>query len=92
VLADVPTWTEHGLKVVVSNSRSVTGPRGMTEAQVAWWDQALRKLIESEEWEKEFERNFRTTEYLSSADTRKLFEEEHVRLREFLTELGLARQ
>jgi len=91
VLADVPTWREQGYDAVVSNSRSVTGPKGMTEAQVAYWDGLLRQMIESEEWKKELEANYWSSEYMGSAETRKAMERDNVTLRAFLTDLGLAR-
>jgi putative tricarboxylic transport membrane protein len=91
VLADVPTWRELGYDAVVSNWRSVIGPKAMTEAQLAYWDRALRRLIDSAEWKKELEMNFWTSEYLGSADTRKLMSQENVQAREFLVDLGLAK-
>lgn len=91
VLAEVPTWREQGLNAVVSNSRSITGAKGMTEAQIAYWDQALRRMIDSDEWKKELEANFWTSEYMGSVETRKSLDRDNVQLRAFLTDLGLAR-
>jgi len=91
VLAEVPTWREQGHNVVVTNSRSVIGARGMTDAQIAYWDAALRRMIESDEWKRELEANFWSTEYMGSIETRMYLERDNVQLRAFLTELGLAR-
>jgi len=91
VLAEVPTWREQGHDVVVTNSRSVIGARGMTDAQIAYWDAALRRMVESDEWKKELEANFWSTEYMGSVETRLYLERDNVQLRAFLTELGLAR-
>jgi len=91
VLADVPTWRELGYDAVVSNWRSMIGPRAMTEAQIAYWDRALRRLIESAEWKKELETNFWTSEYLGSAETRKHMAQDNVQARAFLVDLGLAK-
>jgi tripartite-type tricarboxylate transporter receptor subunit TctC len=77
---------------VVSNSRSVTGPKGMTEAQVADWDELLRQMIESDEWKQELEANYWSSEYMGSAETRKAMERDNVALRAFPTDLGLAGQ
>ena len=91
VLAAVPTWRELGYDAVVSNWRSIIGPKGMTEAQIAYWDYALRHLIDSGEWKKELEMNFWTSEYLGSAETRRHMEQDNVQARAFLVDLGLAR-
>jgi putative tricarboxylic transport membrane protein len=91
VLSDVPTWREQGFDAVVSNWRVVVGPKGMTAAQLAFWDAALKRLVESEEWKKELELNFWTSEYLGSAETRKFLERENVQAHAFLVDLGLAK-
>ncbi|MGQ0522455.1 MAG: tripartite tricarboxylate transporter substrate binding protein [Betaproteobacteria bacterium] len=91
VLAEVPTWRELGYNVVVSNWRSVIGPKGMTEAQLTYWERALRRMAESEEWKKELEVNFWTSEFTGSAETRKRMERDNAQERAFLVELGLAK-
>ena len=91
VLANVPTWREQGYDVIVSNWRSMVGPRGMTEAQVSYWEQAFRRFVESDEWKKELETNFWASEYMRSAETRKYMDQDNVQVRSFLVELGLAK-
>jgi putative tricarboxylic transport membrane protein len=91
VLADVPTWREQGFNAVISNSRSLVGPKGMTEAQIAYWEDALRRLSESDEWKKELDANFWTSEFMGSAETRKSLDRDNVQLRPFLVDLGLAK-
>ncbi len=91
VLASVPTWREQGYDVIVSNWRSMVGPRGMTEAQITYWEQAFRRFVESDEWKKELETNFWASEYMRSAETRKYMEQDNVQVRSFLVELGLAK-
>jgi putative tricarboxylic transport membrane protein len=91
VLATVPTWREQGYDVIVSNWRSMVGPRGMTEPQITYWEQAFRRFVESDEWKKELETNFWTSEYMRSAETRKYLEQDNVQVRSFLVELGLAK-
>ena len=91
VLADVPTWREQGYDAVVSNWRSIFGPRGMTAPQIAYWEQALQRFVESDGWKKELEVNFWRSEYLRSAETRKFIEQDDAQARAFLGELGLAK-
>jgi putative tricarboxylic transport membrane protein len=91
VLADVPTWREQGYDAVVSNWRSIFGPRGMTEPQIAYWEQAFARFVESDEWKKELETNFWRSEYLRSGETRKYLERDNAVEKAFLVELGLAK-
>lgn len=91
VLAEVPTWREQGYDVVVSNWRSMFGPRGMTDAQIAYWEQTLQRFVESDEWKKELETNFWRSEYMRSAETRKYLDQDNAQVRAFLAALGLAK-
>lgn len=91
ILADVPTWREMGFDAVVSNWRVIIGPKGMTPAQIAFWEGALRRFTEAPEWKKELEANFWTGEFMNRAETMKYLERENAALRAFLSDLGLAR-
>jgi len=91
VLAEVPTWREQGYDAVVSNWRGMVGPKGMSPAQIAYWEQALLRFTESEEWKKELEKNFWQSEYMRGADMRKYLDRDNAEARAFLTELGLAK-
>ena len=92
VLADVPTWREQGFDAVVSNWRAFVGPRAMADAQVAYWESALKRMSESDEWKKELEANFWSNEFLDHVETRRQMDRDHVQQKSFLTELGLAKQ
>jgi putative tricarboxylic transport membrane protein len=91
VLADVPTWREQGFDAVVTNWRVMFGPKGMSEAQLQYWEEALRRLVESDEWKKELEANAWRSEYMRSAETRKFIEREQIEIRGFLSDLGLVK-
>ncbi len=91
VLAEVPTWREQGLEAVVSNWRGMVGPKGMTEAQRAYWEEALRRFSDSEEWKKELETNFWTNDYKRGAEMRRFLDEDNAQARAFLVDIGLAK-
>ncbi len=86
-LANVPTWKEQGVDVVVSNWRSVMGPKGMTAAQVAWWDGAFQKLVKTAEWNEDIQKNYWVNNYLGSADSQKFFAAQYEELRGALNDL-----
>jgi putative tricarboxylic transport membrane protein len=91
VLAGVPTWREQGYDAVVNNWRSMVGPKGMSAAQVSFWEEVFRRFVESDEWKKELASNFWTSEYMRSGETRKFMEQDNAQVRAFLAELGLAK-
>lgn len=91
VLAEVPTWREQGYDAVVSNWRSVIGPKGMTAPQLAYWEQALKRVTEADEWKKELEANFWTSEFSGGAELRKYMDRDNAQLRVLLTDLGLTK-
>jgi putative tricarboxylic transport membrane protein len=90
-LADVPTWKEAGADFEYGSWRVAFGTRDMPAAALAFWSEAFRKLIETEAWKKEVERNHQLTGWRSPQDTRKFLDAEEARLRPLLTELGLAK-
>jgi putative tricarboxylic transport membrane protein len=90
-LATTPTWKEQGVDVVVATWRGIVGPRGMTPAQVAYWESVFLKLSFNDEWLAELSERGWDGTYLSSAETRRFLEEQHMLLEGMLRELGLAR-
>ncbi|HYH42777.1 MAG TPA: tripartite tricarboxylate transporter substrate binding protein [Burkholderiales bacterium] len=91
VLKDVPTWKEQGFDAVVSQWRVLIGPKGMTEGQVAFWENAIRRTMEADEWKAELETNFWRPNPRGGAETRKFLARDYEDAKVFLTELGLAK-
>ena len=90
-LAAVPTWSELGIRAISANWRLILGPRGMSEPQVAYWDDVLGRLTRLPEWRHDLEQRLVETTYLDSRETRKRLDAEHAMLTAVLTELGLAK-
>ena len=91
VFADVPTWKELGAEAVLSNWRTIVGPRGMTPQQIAYWENVLARVVESSEWKQMLEKTSVTGEFLRSAETRKQLKEDYDELKAIMTELGLTK-
>jgi len=90
-IASAPTWREQGVDAVVSSWRGVVGPRGLTPAQVAWWEKLLETTTQSDEWRTELARNQQVGNFRRSAEFQKYLVEQHGRLSAILGELGLAK-
>jgi putative tricarboxylic transport membrane protein len=91
-LADVPTWKEQGVDLVWGGWRAIMGPKGLTPAQVAYWEGALRKATQVPEWKGDLEKNYWTDDFVPSAQFRKELEKDYGEMKAVLTELGLAKQ
>lgn len=90
-LAAVPTLIEQGINASSGQWRGLVGPRGMTEAQTAYWDQVLAKLVSTSEWTNLLETNIWEPTFLRSTDSRKFLDSEFQELKAILGSLGLAR-
>lgn len=88
--AGVPTFREQGIDAHYYSWRGVVGAKGLTPAQVAFWDQAFAKVVQEDEWQKDLQRNSWADGFLASAATRKHLDEEFELLRKMLMELGVA--
>ena len=90
-LASVPTWKEQGADVQITNWRMLAGPKSMTASQVAYWEDAFAKAVQTEEWKKDLEQNLFENTYMNSADSRKYLKAQYEQFRSALTEVGLAK-
>jgi putative tricarboxylic transport membrane protein len=88
-LAAVPTLREQGIAAEYYAWRGFAGPRGLTAAQTAFWDQAFAKLIEGEEWRKELDDNAWAGGFTGAAETRKHLDAEYQVLQRMLVDLGV---
>jgi putative tricarboxylic transport membrane protein len=89
--ADVPTWKELGIDVVMMGWRGILGPRGLTPAQTAYWDAVFRKLARTEDWKQELQENYWEDIYAGAADTRRWLDAEYLETKQLLTDLGMAK-
>ena len=89
-LAQVPTWKEQGVDLVVGGWRAIVGPKDMTSAQVAYWDGILRKATRVPEWQDGLKKFHWFDNYISGPAVMKHFEGEYNDMKSVLVELGLA--
>ena len=90
-LAHVPTWKEQGANVVYGGWRAIIGPREITPAQVAYWEDVLRKVTATREWKEDLERNFWSDDFVTSAQFRKDLDKDYADIKSVLVDIGLAR-
>src|SRR5262249_55728752 len=90
-LAAVPTWKEQGADVVVTNWRPVIGAKGLSAAQVAWWEGVLSQMIRTDEWKSEGARDGSVAHYMGNRELAAYFDSQYAQFKAILTDLGLAR-
>jgi putative tricarboxylic transport membrane protein len=91
VYAGAPTWGELGVDCVIGSWRGVSGARGITDAQVAHWEEVLRRAAATKEWAGELERHYWTPMHLDGTALRQHLARERAELAGVLRELGLLR-
>jgi putative tricarboxylic transport membrane protein len=89
--ADVPTWKEVGVDMSAAGWRGVMGPKDLPQPQIAYWEDVLRRLIQTPEWKQDLEENFWVNAYTSPAETRRRLDSEYAEIKQTLTELGMAK-
>lgn len=90
-LANVSTWREQGLNAVFDTWRGVIGPKGLTPAQVAYWEGTFAKLTRTDEWKRDLKNNLWMSSYKNSRESKKFLDDQYNELKALLTELEMAR-
>jgi putative tricarboxylic transport membrane protein len=92
-LASLPTMREQGVDATgISNWRAIFATKGVTPAQLAFWDEALAKVTASAEWKKDIDATNMTPHYLRSAAFAKFLDTEYANTRSVMADLGLVKQ
>ncbi len=90
-LAGVPTLREQGMDIVVSNWRGIVGAKGLSAAQIAYWEDVFAKVVAVEEWGKSLEAQSWDGNFLRSGEFGKYLENDYNQTRAIMSDLGLAK-
>lgn len=90
-LAQVPTLREQGYDVSLSNWRAIIGPKGLSAAQIGYWEEVLSKVVATDEWKAVLDKQFWDGNFLRSREFAKYMDHEYAQTRTLMTELGLAK-
>jgi putative tricarboxylic transport membrane protein len=89
-IAHVPTMREQGIDALgISNWRGIFGAKGITPAQMAYWEETLARATSTEDWKKQLTANNLDSRFLKSAEFRKYLDQEHASTRALMADLGL---
>lgn len=90
-LPDAPTFREQGYDVVMEGWTIFVGPKGMTPAQVAYWEGVLQKTVHHALWKQYLESNSWDWGYKNAQETLAYLKKDHEQSKALLTEIGLAK-
>jgi putative tricarboxylic transport membrane protein len=86
---EIPTWVEQSVDCTVGAWRGVTGARGLTRAQIEFWESVFAAATASDAWNAELARHYWIAMYLDGASLRHYLHRERVEMTAVLGELGL---
>jgi putative tricarboxylic transport membrane protein len=89
-MPNIPSFREQGIDAVFFAWRGFIAPKGLTPAQIAFWDQTFAKLVQADDWKKDVEANVWTESFMASAETRKHLDHENEVTKAMLVDLGVA--
>jgi len=90
--AQVPTWKELGIDSAVEAFRAIAGPRGMGAPQVAYWEGALRRMVETPEWKQLVDNRSWVDRFAGAEGCKAAFKTQYDQMHIGLQELGLAKR
>jgi len=91
-LAAVPTWAELGINQAEYTAwRAVIAPKGITSAQVAYWEDVMRRVTESEEFHKVAAKHQWDITFRGAADARKFMETEYAQYKRVMSFMGIVK-
>jgi len=89
-LAQVPTMREEGMNATgIPNWRGVLGAAGITPGQAGFWRGALEKVVATDEWKSQLEKNSVASEFVAGDAFRKWLAEAYEETRSVMSDLGL---
>ena len=91
-ISHVPTLAESGVDApILETWRAIFGAKGITSAQVAFWEEALARAFSADEWKAWMTKNDVTAPPLRGAELQKYLEGQYNHTRGVLIDLGLAK-
>jgi putative tricarboxylic transport membrane protein len=85
----VPTWGEQSVDCTIGAWRGVSGARGLTTMQIAYWERVFAAAIAGAEWKAELARHYWSGMYFDGVHLREHLRREDAEMASVLGELGL---
>lgn len=91
-LAQIPTMREEGMNVTgIPNWRGILGAKGVTPEQSAFWSSALSKVVATEEWKQQLDKNNVAPDFRAGDEFVKWLIGAYEETRSVMADLGLVK-
>ena len=90
-IPDVPTLREQGFDIVTSGFTIVLGPRGLTPAQVSYWENIFERVSNTAEWKRLLAADLQDWDFRKSAATREYLQKQYELTRTLLADIGMTK-
>ncbi len=92
VVPDVPTYKEQGVDLVFPHWRGLMAAPGLSEEQLAFWKEAMDKMVASETWKKSLENLGWDQFYQPHEEYKEYLAEQEVEIKDLLEQVGLIKK
>ena len=90
-LKDVPTMKELGIDAEFMIWRGIFGPKDMSEDALSFWNDKIKKMVETEEWKTTMTASGWDSDYKNSEDFKVFLDEQNEQIAELLDALDMAK-
>ncbi|MFB7138865.1 Bug family tripartite tricarboxylate transporter substrate binding protein [Gottfriedia sp. NPDC056225] len=91
VLSEFPTAKEQGIDAEFIIWRGVFGPEKMSKEAYAYWEKTISKLVETDEWKEEVEKQGWQPEYKNGDEFKSFLTEQETQVHDLLKALGMSK-
>ncbi|MED1112157.1 tripartite tricarboxylate transporter substrate binding protein [Bacillus paramycoides] len=88
-LSEIPTWKEQGIDVIFQHWKGIMGPKDMTEEEIAYWDDVIKRMAQSDTWKGILRERGWEGFYKGSGESRVFLEESSLGYGELIGGIGL---
>jgi putative tricarboxylic transport membrane protein len=88
---DVPTLIEQGYDVVQGNWMALVGPKGLSPAQIAYWEDLLERTANHPAWKRHAEADVLESDFMRSQAAREFLRKDYELTRSLLVKLGMTK-
>ena len=88
-IPEVATWIEQGVDMVFPHWRGIMGPPNMTQEEIAYWDEKISSMVETEAWKTLLKNNGWSSFYKNSSETMEFLNGQNQNYETLLSESGL---
>ncbi|MDR7484642.1 MAG: tripartite tricarboxylate transporter substrate binding protein [Armatimonadota bacterium] len=85
----IPTAREQGIDMVVEKFRGLLGPKGMDPGAIAYWEQAVKRVLDRPAYKQYYESVYLVPAYMDHQQYRFYLDRMNQTLRRYLKEIGV---